>query len=399
MFKDIDHALSVLIERKNMTLGIDYLNDCLIFLGNPQNRLNCIHIGGTNGKGSTTNYVRSILQESGYKVGTFTSPHLVSHNDRIRINNIPISDEKLLYYLNETYPFWDRFKLSMFEIDMLISILYFLDEEVEWVVYEVGLGGRLDATNVITPKVIGITNVDFDHMGILGDTLDKIAYEKAGIFKKDVPIYTTETKLECLEVFSDRSQKLNAVVNQVKIPKYQGNYNFNVLGIEIELVDQGIYQIDNATLAIYLIKALELEIKDSVIKKAIENTNWPGRFERVRDNLFLDGAHNEVGVLKMLKTLSDYPRPWRVVFTALGDKDHQKMVKTLYDAVDELIITEFDFYRAASAIDIANNLNVRVIKDYKQAIDYLLKNSKGTSVVTGSLYFISDARAYIKSVE
>lgn len=399
MFKDIDHALSVLIERKNMTLGIDYLNDCLIFLGNPQNRLNCIHIGGTNGKGSTTNYVRSILQESGYKVGTFTSPHLVSHNDRIRINNIPISDEKLLYYLNETYPFWDRFKLSMFEIDMLISILYFLDEEVEWVVYEVGLGGRLDATNVITPKVIGITNVDFDHMGILGDTLDKIAYEKAGIFKKDVPIYTTETKLECLEVFSDRSQKLNAVVNQVKIPKYQGNYNFNVLGIEIELVDQGIYQIDNATLAIYLIKALELEIKDSVIKKAIENTNWPGRFERVRDNLFLDGAHNEVGVLKMLKTLSDYPRPWRVVFTALGDKDHQKMVKTLYDAVDELIITEFDFYRAASARDIANNLNVRVIKDYKQAIDYLLKNSKGTSVVTGSLYFISDARAYLKSVE
>ena len=399
MFKDIDHALSVLIERKNMTLGIDYLNDCLIFLGNPQNRLNCIHIGGTNGKGSTTNYVRSILQESGYKVGTFTSPHLVSHNDRIRINNIPISDEKLLYYLNETYPFWDRFKLSMFEIDMLISILYFLDEEVEWVVYEVGLGGRLDATNVITPKVIGITNVDFDHMGILGDTLDKIAYEKAGIFKKDVPIYTTETKLECLEVFSDRSQKLNAVLNQVKIPKYKGNYNFNVLGIEIELVDQGIYQIDNATLAIYLIKALELEIKDSVIKKAIENTNWPGRFERVRDNLFLDGAHNEVGVLKMLKTLSDYPRPWRVVFTALGDKDHQKMVKTLYDAVDELIITEFDFYRAASARDIANNLNVRVIKDYKKAIDYLLKNSKGTSVVTGSLYFISDARAYLKSVE
>lgn len=399
MFKDIDQALSVLIERKNMTLGIDYLNDCLTFLGNPQNRLNCIHIGGTNGKGSTTNYVRSILQESGYKVGTFTSPHLVSHNDRIRINNIPISDEKLLYYLNETYPFWDRFKLSMFEIDMLISILYFLEEEVEWVVYEVGLGGRLDATNVITPKVIGITNVDFDHMGILGDTLDKIAYEKAGIFKKDVPIYTTETKLECLEVFSDRSQKLNAVLNQVKIPKYKGNYNFNVLGIEIELVDQGIYQIDNATLAIYLIKALELEIKDSVIKKAIENTNWPGRFERVRDNLFLDGAHNEVGVLKMLKTLSDYPRPWRVVFTALGDKDHRKMVKTLYDAVDELIITEFDFYRAASARDIAKNLNVRVIKDYKQAIDYLLKNSKGTSVVTGSLYFISDARAYLKSVE
>ncbi|NMB18088.1 MAG: bifunctional folylpolyglutamate synthase/dihydrofolate synthase, partial [Erysipelothrix sp.] len=315
------------------------------------------------------------------------------------INNIPISDEKLLYYLNETYPFWDRFKLSMFEIDMLISILYFLEEEVEWVVYEVGLGGRLDATNVITPKVIGITNVDFDHMGILGDTLDKIAYEKAGIFKKDVPIYTTETKLECLEVFSDRSQKLNAVLNQVKIPKYKGNYNFYVLGIEIELVDQGIYQIDNATLAIYLIKALELEIKDSVIKKAIENTNWPGRFERVRDNLFLDGAHNEVGVLKMLKTLSDYPRPWRVVFTALGDKDHRKMVKTLYDAVDELIITEFDFYRAASARDIAKNLNVRVIKDYKQAIDYLLKNSKGTSVVTGSLYFISDARAYLKSVE
>lgn len=141
MFRQIEPALDALMKRKNQTYGIDLFRQCLADMGNPQDSLTCIHIGGTNGKGSTTNYTRAILQEAGYSVGTFTSPHLTVHNDRIRINNENISDSDLLMYINVTEPFWDQYQLSMFEIDVLISILYFIDNDIDYAIYEVGLGG------------------------------------------------------------------------------------------------------------------------------------------------------------------------------------------------------------------------------------------------------------------
>ena len=396
MYLNIEEALAVLQSRRNMVLGIDHFKALLETINNPQNKLKCIHIGGTNGKGSTTNYVRAILESAGYKVGTFTSPHLIAHNDRIRINNVPISDDKLLHYINESFGLWDKHNLSMFEMDMLISIQYFIDEAVDYVVYEVGLGGRLDATNVITPIVSAITNVDYDHMNILGNTLEKIAFEKAGIIKEGVPLLTTEVKDAVRFVFEDICEKRKAPYIQVKVPQYTGYYHFIHEGVEVDLVDQGIYQVENASLAISIVKWLNLDIDNLKIKEAIEKTHWQGRFEKVAPSIYIDGAHNIKGVQKLVQSLASLPKPWIIVFSALGDKDHDEMVHILNENADTLIVSEFDFYRAESAEILAHDTGAMVIKDYKEAIQKgIALKENGSLIVTGSLYFISDARAYL----
>lgn len=398
MYKDLNTAIEILESRKNMKLGVDGLINALNDLGNPQLNLKMIHIAGTNGKGSTTNFTRSILEEAGYKVGTFTSPHLIVHNDRIRINDINIPDDRFLEYINQTQAMWDKYFLSMFEIDMMISVLYFIEEKVDYVVYEVGLGGRLDATNVIKPLITAITNVDYDHMNILGNTLEEIAFEKAGIIKQGVPLLTTEIKPEVLKVFKNQTCARNAPYKVLDAPKITlGNKAFTLHYKEdINLENQGIYQRDNANLAINIIECLNIGISPHTIKLGIEKTHWAGRFEEVVSNVYVDGAHNNQGMTKLIESLEMLPKPWIVVFSALSDKTHHAMLERLQEKVDLLIVTEFDFYRAASAKELSEGLNVTVVEDYKEAIDKGISlKEKGTLLVTGSLYFISDARAYI----
>ncbi|HZJ86735.1 MAG TPA: folylpolyglutamate synthase/dihydrofolate synthase family protein [Erysipelothrix sp.] len=396
MFKDIDTALSNLEERRNMVLGIDHLYEVLAGLNNPQNNLKMIHIGGTNGKGSTTNFVRSILEKAGFKVGTFTSPHLISHHDRIRLNDIPISDEDLLKYINKTYPLWEKHSLSMFEIDMIISLLYFNDKKVDYVIYEVGLGGRLDATNVIKPLVSAITNVHFDHTNILGDTLELIAKEKAGIIKGHTPLLTTSTNQEVITVLKKECAKKSAPLKIVEEVKYTKNKKSFTLHKEedITLVNQGLYQKDNANLAINIIKELDLNMPFSIIKKGIENTHWQGRFEEVVENVYVDGAHNERGVQMLIESLDMLERPITLVFSALSDKDHHSMLLELQKHVDKIIVTEFDFYRKEKADVLARGINATIIKDYQEAIDVGIKE-KGTLLISGSLYFVSVVRKYL----
>lgn len=399
MFNNIDEALNVLQERRNMKLGIEHLKALLEELDNPQKDLKCIHIGGTNGKGSTTNYTRSILEEHGYRVGTFTSPHLVKHNDRIRINNESITDQVLLYYINKTFPLWEAHELSMFEIDMLISLMYFKDQNVDWVIYEVGLGGRLDATNVITPVVSAITNIGYDHMQILGNTLAEIAYEKGGIIKQNGVLITTEDKEETLEVFKnickERQAKLILVDKKEAIIEDK-SYLFTLNNVEYKLTNQAIYQVDNATLALNIVKHLNIKLEDEKLKNAIEKTNWPGRFEEILPSVYLDGAHNKEGVSKLVESLKILPKPWVIVFTALGDKEHHDMIEKLLSQANKLIITEFNFIRAISAEELAEDFDVEIIADYKDAIEQGIKDKQdGTLIITGSLYFISEARSYL----
>lgn len=393
MYTNINSALDALMNRRNMTLGIDNLINLLSELDNPQLDLKCIHIAGTNGKGSTSNYVRSGLQAAGNKVGSFTSPHLVVHNDRIRINNENISDEVFLRYINDSIQYWEPYSLSMFEIDMFISIMYFRDEAVDYVVYEVGLGGRLDATNVIHPLVCAVTNIGYDHMGILGNTLEEIAGEKAGIFKPGVPVFTTEKNDSVLNVFNEKTDLLNIV----EIPQHtvgEKSYSYTLDGIEITLTNQGIYQISNSALALKILKYLN--IADESIKSGIENTSWAGRFEEISQGVYLDGAHNSMGIENLIKSMEILPKPWVVVFTALADKSHSEMVDRLEAVFDEVIITEFEFYRAAKAQDLALNHKVAIETDYKKAIQIGKDHRQsGTLIITGSLYFISEAREYL----
>ena len=402
-FNDIQSFIDYTTNRMNKgRFSLDHFKALLESLGNPQHQLKTVHIAGTNGKGSTTNYLRSILQASGLNVGTFTSPHLEVHNDRIRINDVYISDEQLLYYGNRFAELIEENNLSMFEIDTLIAIHFFLDKNVDIALFEVGLGGRLDATNVIIPMISLITTIGFDHMDILGDTLALISMEKAGIVKEGVPLYTSEDKLECLDVFKqiciERNAKFNTIKEAQNIELKHG-IRFNYDNLSIHLKTSALYQVKNASLAIEGARYLSnyFEINDDDIINGLKDTQWKGRFELVSTNphIIIDGAHNTHGVSALVESARYLPKPLVIVFSALRDKETDAMLDDLLSIADEVIVTEFEFYRAAS-LEMLKHGNVLAIQDNHEAIRKGIALSlNGTCLITGSLYFISQVRQTI----
>ena len=410
MFNSIEAFIAFTTQRMSAgRFGLSALKEAMEMLGNPQFDIPSVHIAGTNGKGSTTNFLRSVLQTAGYRVGTFTSPHLEVHNDRIRINDIFISDAKLLELGNRYQPFIVEHGLTMFEIDMLIAAIYFKEAKIDIALYEVGLGGRLDATNIILPQLCLITNIGMDHMEYLGDTLEAIAGEKAGIIKADVPLITAENKEECLSVFREVCRKTNSqfemTYDPVLINSQADAVTFIARGYTITLQGPALYQMKNASLA--LDAALKLRqigwiINDQDIVSGLANTLWKGRFEVVHRNptIILDGAHNEHGIQAILSSVQTLPRPVVAVFTALKDKKSQGMLEKLLKVCDKIIVTEFSYYRKAKAVDLAGNLPVEVIVDPLTALREGLRLAKtGSLLITGSLYFIADVRnIYLKDL-
>lgn len=397
MFKEEGNLVEILTSRFNRTYGINNLKEAMKELGNPENQLKVIQIGGTNGKGSTSNFCRSILQKSGFKVGTFTSPHLVHHRDRIRVNNQDISADDFIRLANQTLPLWDKFDLSMFEIDLILAVLYFIEQKVDYAIFEVGLGGRLDASNVLSPKVIGVTNVGLDHLAILGDTVEEIAKEKAGIFKKGVPVYSSELKNNVKAVFNDMALSPIHYLEKPKVETTKQGYKVEGHRFNFSLNNHAKYQALNANLAIELALSLEPSIDYDIIRSALIDEIWPGRFEEVIKNVYLDGAHNEMGIKALVEELNSRPGKKTILFTALADKDATKMLDLLEIVADELVLTEFDFPRAAKVSALAKSRKVKAIQDYREAIDYVLtKRHEGKVYITGSLYFISLALEYIK---
>ena len=401
-FETIDAFIEFTVKRLNTgRFGFEHFKTAMAQLGDPQLRLNCVHVAGTNGKGSTTNYLRSILQEAGYTVGTFTSPHLIVHNDRIRINDVFISDEELLAYGNRFVDFIEEHQLSMFEIDMLIAVHYFLEKQVDWVIFEVGLGGRLDATNVVIPRLSIITTIGFDHMELLGDTLPKIAFEKAGIIKPHVPVLTAEPKRSCLNVFekvcAERNSLLHRVDRRYRLRSDHGlKYRYN--DYKIQLPTLAMYQIQNSATALeaaLLLRKQGVTISDAAIVNGLQRAQWKGRFETMSTDplIIIDGAHNTHGIHALAQSLPALPKPLIVIFSALRDKETDKMLAELLPLCDDVIVTSFDFYRAASAAELARDLAVHVIESPLDALRFGLNLAHGgTLLVTGSLYFISDIR-------
>jgi dihydrofolate synthase/folylpolyglutamate synthase len=407
MFHDITSAVDAISKRTSTnTFALKLFAQLMEDLGNPQLRLNCLHIAGTNGKGSTANYLRSVLETAGYKAGLFTSPHLIDHNDRFKINNVPISDEDLLMYINRTIPYWQQYSLTMFEIDTLIAIWYFLDQQVDWAVFEVGLGGRLDATNVIVGKVCLITSIGFDHMEYLGDTLGKIAFEKAGIIKPGSVVLTAVNDEEPLSIISqvcgDKDCLLTVVDTDIPSSLYGWKQTYNFKGLNIELRSVAKYQIHNSALAIEALmvmrKAGWIDFTDEHLLEGIKDANWLGRFEVMSEDplVIIDGAHNEPGVKALTESLSALPRPLVTIFSALMDKETDKMLRMLIDVSDDVIVSEFDFHRAQKADVLGKGFNVSVIPNFLQAYqEGLSRSTGGTLLITGSLYFISMVRACI----
>lgn len=404
-FQTYDEVHEFILSQKQRVYALDhfkkFMNDCQ----NPQNKLKTIHIGGTNGKGSTTNYIREVLQGAGYKVATFTSPALESRLDVMRVNDIPISDEDIVKYANEYMGKCLEYELSMFEIEMFIAVMYFLDQNVDFAIFEVGLGGELDATNIISPIVSVNTNIGLDHVDYLGDTYDKIARTKAGIVKENVPYIVGEDKDVCLSVFEEICKEKNSLLIRVKeitdIKEDCYEVSFNYRNRRIRLSTGANYQCKNAALAYEVLFYLKehdiVKMCDEDILKGLYMAKWKGRFEVISENplIIVDGAHNKEGVDAFYQSAKKYSHI-KIIFSALSDKDTDAMIEKLLQLTDDITITEFDHYRAQKAELLAKDFPVRIEKDWQKAIDNAF-GYEGTLFITGSLYFVSKVRTYINN--
>ena len=399
-YEDVHEFIS---SQKTRVYSLDNFRRFMNDLANPQQVLSVIHIGGTNGKGSTTNYIRSVLQNAGYKVATFTSPVLVTRLEIMRINDIHISSEEILKYANRYMDMWLEYELSMFEIEVFIAIMYFIKHQVDYAVFEVGLGGELDATNIVYPLIALNTNIGLDHTEYLGHTYASIAKAKAGIIKDGVDYITGETNQECLDVFKEVCFQHHSQLLQVDkiqhIKKINGGLSYDYRGYHIELNTPARYQCRNSALAIetllYLRNRSLVEFKDEDLLKGMKEAKWAGRFEVVNEHplMIIDGAHNKEGIDAFFESAKQYSNI-KVIFSALKDKDTDAMLEKLLELTEDVTVCEFDFYRSQKAKQLAKDYPVNVIEDWHQAIEEAYLH-KGTVFITGSLYFIAEVRAYL----
>ena len=292
-------------------------------LKNPEEKFVSIHVGGTNGKGSTSHIISSILQEAGYKVGLYTSPHLKNFTERIRINGEEISEKYVADFITKNTFFLKKQQLSFFEMTVGLAFDYFASQKVDIAIVEVGLGGRLDSTNIISPEVSVITNIGYDHTQFLGDTLPEIAFEKAGIIKKNTPIVIGEKQKEVADVFFKKALEMNATISFASDKKYD---------IETDLL--GAYQKKNGTTAIHAIKALKgFAVSENQLYKGllnvVKNTKLKGRWQilQVAPRVICDTAHNKEGlhyVMHQLESLS--AKKLHIVLGVVTDKKLEEIL-------------------------------------------------------------------------
>lgn len=307
---------------KNDLSNVKLLAD---YLSHPQKDLKTIHVAGTNGKGSTSHMIASMLQEAGYKVGLYTSPHLKDFRERIKINGSMISEEAVCSFFQQHQPFFEKNQLSFFEMSVGLAFTYFKQQKVDIAVIEVGLGGRLDATNIITPLVSVITNIGFDHMKFLGNTLPKIAFEKAGIIKPKIPVVIGEFHKETYPVFEKKATKCNCQI-------------FNAFELDSDLTSdlKGNYQAKNLKTAIKTIEVIRLKgykITEKQLKtgllNVVNNTGLQGRWQTLRQNptVICDTAHNREGLQYVMKQLQEQTyNKLHMVFGTLADKNLKNLL-------------------------------------------------------------------------
>ena len=384
-------------------------------LGHPERELNVIHIAGTNGKGSTVSYLKHILLTQGYSVGTFTSPYIVRFNERITCNYDDITNEDLLFYINKVYSLHNEVLseynevITFFELITLISFLYFKDKNLDYILYEVGLGGRLDATNVVQPIMTAITSISFDHMGVLGNTLTEIAKEKLGIVKEGIPLITAIDQEELYSVFEYHTKRYHSDLtfidrNLITDVEYSKTTKFVYKTKPYEITMLGNHQVYNACLAIEIIHQLEqknlVHVDESNIKRGLYNTAWPGRMEMF-GNILLDGAHNIGGVNALANSMESLfkDKYIKVLFTSMADKEYYDNIQIIEKFANELHFTQFDYPRCETAENlykVSTHDNKYIHEDAVQALKEL-RNLKKDEIllITGSLYFISYIRKEI----
>jgi len=358
LYSFVDYSLKHASELAKADFNLDRMFALMDSLGNPQNRYPIIHVAGTKGKGSTSALCASALGAAGYTVGLYTSPHLEDYVERIQINGAPISHEQLVELVEEIKPHVARIeKLTTFEITTALAFLAFAKYGVNAAVFEVGLGGRLDATNVVTPKVSVITSLSYDHTAVLGDTLTLIAGEKAGIIKQGVPVVSSPQKDEALIVLERvaklKDTELTLVGRDVKFELVESSLDgqtFNVERLTLNVPLLGSHQIENAATAYAALRASGIPITDEQIQKGFSQVKWRARFEVARRDppVIFDSAHNQDSFEKLRETLDTYfpDRKVYLIFGASEDKNILAMFAALKPKIQKIIITRADHPRA-----------------------------------------------------
>jgi dihydrofolate synthase/folylpolyglutamate synthase len=407
------------LRRFGIILGLETISRILDGLDNPHRDYACIHVAGTNGKGSVAATLASILFESGYKVGLYTSPHLVRFNERILINNRQISNNEVVKsYQAVKHVHHGERSPTFFEFATAMALYAFSRHRVEWAVIETGMGGRYDATNVVRPVVSIITNVSLEHRDYLGDTLAKIAGEKAGIIKPATPVITGVRQKQVRTVVQQMTRKKSAPLfmlgKDFKVKRNQAG-KFSYSGIEntwrhLQTPLLGHYQIQNAALAL---AACELLIRDGAsisggnVRQGLANTRWGGRLEIVsrRPLVILDGAHNLVAARNLAKFMSDNltGRKITIVIGILDDKPYRSMLSSLLPHCSRAIITRARTGRALppqKLYDIATKhlSNVRIVPDVAAAARQAVETADPDEVVciAGSLYVVGEVKEAIE---
>lgn len=397
MFENVQDAIAYIESRRNKR-SIDEFRETLNKCRIPMKQKNMIHIAGTNGKGSTVNYLRSILNAHGYKVGTFTSPYLICHNDRIRVDDVPISDEDLLYYINKYYDVIEEDGLSMFEIDVLIMLAYFETLDLDYRIIETGIGGLHDKTNVIDPIISVITNIGMDHQKQLGESIYDIINEKMGIIKPHQMFITSETKgtiLARLQEQCDAQGAMMYVVPEYQVSRYPFHFRYRDMAFTLE--NQGIYQVTNARLALTIASKL-IHLDSILTTPAIENASWKGRYETLpyhERSVEIDGAHNVPGIKALIQTLRvKNEKDISIIFSCLTDKDITPMLDMMLKEGYTVYLTTFNDERAIDLSNVESRPGLIIVDSFMEALKaaYVKKTH---IVITGSLHFISRVRKYL----
>jgi dihydrofolate synthase/folylpolyglutamate synthase len=415
------------LQKHGIKLGLANSRALMEGMGDPHRRFRSVHIAGTNGKGSTAAFLAMMLQQAGYRVGLYTSPHLVDFTERIRVDGVPVSEDQVVALAERVRVAARRLVAqdggtiipTFFEVTTTMAFAYFAEAAVDVAVVEAGMGGRLDSTNVIMPLVSVITNIDLEHTEFLGTTVEQIAGEKAGIIKPGVPVVTGAAQPEAIAVLEREAARHGAPLyrlqrdfgpEQVRSGPVQ---RFDHRGIRTAYRDlvialRGGYQVTNACLALAAVEcatAQGLAVPEQAVRRGLETTVWEGRLERVaeRPDLYLDGAHNPASAAMLAGALRDLKNSYGGLVLVLGilqDKDIGGIIGPLAPLAERIIVTRPRYSRASEVGALAAAVRkVHAAVDEAPTVEdavALARRSAGADdliVVTGSLFTVGDARA------
>ena len=407
---------------------LSHTKECLRRLGNPEKKFRVIHVAGTNGKGSTCAFLTSIFREAGYSCGLFTSPHLVTINERFQINEKNIDDDTFLAAFLKVRALADElvaegsYHPTYFEMLFLMGMVIFADAGVDYVMLETGLGGRLDATTAVEePAACVITSISFDHMQYLGNTIREIAGEKAGIIVPGVPVIFDGNDPEAAKVIRDQAEKLGSPWFEVKREDAEikgitsGGIDFSVKNgyygntvFSIPFIAR--YQVMNASLVLKTVEVLkqQISIPEDAVKKGLLETRWQGRMETVLPGVIVDGAHNEDGVEKFVETAEHFQKeyPLTLLFSAVDDKDYTDMIRTILGRIRfrHVVVTQVGGYRKVPAEALAEIFrregcpSAQAFEDTEAAFRaaLALKGEDGMLFCVGSLYLVGEIKELLR---